>query len=308
MRASITRRVIASCTCGVYGRRMTVGPLIREWRSRRRLSQLELSSQLGVSARHLSFVETGRGRASRTLVLRLAEHLDLPFRARDELLLAAGFAPAFGRREFDDAAMEPVRRAISTLLAAHEPNPAITVDEHWNVVFANRGCGVLLEGVDPDLLADAPNVMRLTLHPRGLAPRIANLGEVRASLLGKVRRAAMLSGEERLEDLHAELASYSDGPDSDDGPPADDRVLLPIRVRTGDDTELNLLSTVTTFGTPLDTTVAGLSMESFLPADEPSAAYLRARFADSDSQVDRLVEAYPALADYVAKPETRNPR
>lgn len=279
---------------------MTVGPLIREWRSRRRLSQLELSSQLGVSTRHLSFVETGRGKASRALLLRLAEHLDLPLRARDELLLAGGFAPAFGNRKLDDAAMEPVRMAIATLLAAHEPNPAIAVDDTWNVVAANRGCALLLGHVEPQLFDAAPNVMRLSLHPRGLAPHIENLTEVRSSLLRKVRRAALLSGDPRLDALYDELLSYADGSVDGTGPPADDRVLLPVRLRTHDGAVLNLLGTVTTFGTPLDTTVAGLSTETFLPADEPSAAYLATWFDGIDERIEQLTTGHPHLAAYVA--------
>lgn len=278
---------------------MTVGPLIREWRSRRRLSQLELSAQLGVSARHISFVETGRAGASRALLLRLAEHLDVPLRARNELLLAAGYAPAFGEHRLGDGAMEPVRRAIDTVLTAHEPHPALAVDECWNLIAANRGSALLLDDVAPELLTSPPNVMRLALHPDGLAPRVSNLPELRTSLLRKVERQATLSGDPRLVELHAELVSY--GGEPGDAPSAtDDRVFLPMRLHAAGGVELRLVSTVTTFGTPLDTTVAGLSMESFFPADAETAEFLRQGFESGTAPLDRLAARHPHLVEYLA--------
>lgn len=278
---------------------MTVGPLIREWRSRRRLSQLELSARLGVSTRHISFVETGRCGASRALLLQLAEHLDMPLRARNELLLAAGYAPAFGEHRLADGAMEPVRRAIETVLTAHEPHPAIAVDECWNLVAANSGSALLLEDVAPELLTLPPNIMRLALHPGGLAPRVSNLPELRTSLLRKVDRQATLSGDPRLSELYTELASYG-GKSRDGAQPADDRVFLPIRLRMAGGVELRLVSTVTTFGTPLDTTVAGLSMESFLPADESTAAFLRQDAEAGAARLERIAAEHPHLVQYLA--------
>lgn len=278
---------------------MTVGPLIREWRSRRRLSQLELSAQLGVSARHISFVETGRSGASRSLLLQFAEHLDVPLRARNELLLAAGYAPAFGQHRLDDGAMEPVRRAIDTVLTAHEPHPALAVDECWNVVAANLGTALLLEDVAPELLTAPPNVLRLTLHPDGLAPRVNNLPELRTSLLRKVERQATLSGDPRLSELYDELASYGDA-SADTAHISDDRVFLPVRLRMSGGVELRLITTVTTFGTPLDTTVAGLSMESFFPADAETAEFLRRDAENGGDRLERLAARHPHLVQYLA--------
>ncbi|MFD6792053.1 MULTISPECIES: helix-turn-helix domain-containing protein [Prauserella salsuginis group] len=302
---------------------MTVGPLLREWRTRRRLSQLELSTQLGVSARHISFVETGRSGASRGLLLQFAEHLDVPLRARNELLLAAGYAPAFGEHRLGDGAMEPVRRAIDTVLTAHEPHPALSVDDCWNIVAANSGSTLLLEDVAPELLTAPLNVLRLTLHPNGLAPRLSNLPQLRTSLLHKVDRQATLSGDPRLAELYTELVSYGEPPhagernggdsngetayggDAHNGrssggaPATDDRVFLPVRLRVAD-LELQLISTVTTFGTPLDTTVAGLSMESFFPADATTAEFLRRHSDTGATRLERLATEHPHLVQYLA--------
>src|SRR3954462_13326754 len=192
-----------------------IGPLLRDWRSRRRLSQMELALDADVSARHLSFVETGRSKPSRGLVLQLADHLDVPLRERNALLLAAGFAPSYAERPLGDEAMAPVRDALDRLLKGHEPFPAVAVDRQWELVAANApALALLTDGVAPELLEPPANTLRLSLHPDGLAPRIANLAEYSAHLLTRLRREAVLSGDPALAALHAELAAY---PGVDDG-------------------------------------------------------------------------------------------
>src|SRR6185437_1566816 len=192
-----------------------VGPLLRDWRQRRRMSQMELALEAGVSTRHLSFVETGRSRPSAEMVLHLAERLDVPLRERNELLLAAGFAPQYSARDFDDPALREVRDAVSRVLAAHEPYPAIAVDRYWNLIASNEALGPILEGVAPELLLPPVNTIRLALHPDGVAPRILNLGEYRADLVERLERAARLTGDAELAALHEEMLGYP-GPE----PPA----------------------------------------------------------------------------------------
>ena len=255
--------------------RSTIGTMLREWRQRRRLSQLDLALAADVSARHLSFVETGRARPSAEMVVRLAEHLDVPLRDRNGMLLAAGFAPAYGQRDLDAPDMAPVRAALEQVLAGHEPFPALVVDRHWGLVAANRAVALLTAGVAPELLEEPVNVLRLALHPAGLAPRIANLGEWRAHLLDRLGRQAVVSGDPALAALHDELTAY---PGAAPGPAHDlvaGAVATPLRLRY-DAGELAFISTVTTFGTALDVTLAELAIEAFLPADAATAAVLRA--------------------------------
>jgi transcriptional regulator with XRE-family HTH domain len=265
-----------------YDRRMSVaahrppvGAMLREWRQRRRLSQFELALEAGVSARHVSFVETGRSRPSAEMVLHLAERLEVPLRDRNHLLLAAGYAPAFAQRELDAPEMGPVREAIEQVLRGHEPYPALVVDRHWGLVSANRPLGGLLGGVVAHLLEPPVNVLRLSLHPEGLAPRILNLPEWRGHLLERLARDAVGGGDPALAALHDELAAYpSHGPAATVDPAFGD-IAVPLRLRQGDD-QLAFISTKTTFGTALDVTVAELSIESFFPADDATARALRA--------------------------------
>lgn len=252
--------------------RPAVGDLLRGWRQRRRLSQLDLSNESGVSARHLSFLETGRARPSREMVLHLAEQLEVPLRARNDLLVAAGFAPEYGQRRIDDPDMAAVRAALELVLAAYEPFPAVVVDRGWHLVAANRGVPLLTDGADPALLEPPLNVLRLSLHPRGMAPRIRNLAQWRTHVLHRLAREARLSGDPGLAALHAELSALPGGRD----PHAPDGIAVPLRIRAGDD-ELSFLSTVTTFGTAVDVTAAEVSIEAFLPADERTAAAVRGR-------------------------------
>jgi transcriptional regulator with XRE-family HTH domain len=252
-----------------------VGQLLRGWRERRRLSQMDLALEADISTRHLSFVETGRSAPSRDMVLRLAEHLDLPLRERNRLLLAAGFAPVYSESELDAPELAEVRAAVRQVLAGHEPYPAAAVDRHWNIVDANAGIAELTEGVAAHLLEPPPNAMRLALHPEGLAPRIVNLGEWRAHLLARLRRQATVTGDPALARLLNEVRGYPcDDPEPDVELPGAGEVFVPLRVRHGD-RELAFFSTVTTFGTPLDVTVSELAIESFFPADAVTADALR---------------------------------
>src|SRR5215216_351905 len=195
-----------------------VGPLLRDWRHRRRLSQLDLAVEAGVSTRHLSFIETGRARPSADMVLHLAERLEVPLRERNALLLAAGHAPVFGQHELDSPELEPVRAALDGVLAAHEPFPALAVDRHWGMVASNRAVAPLIAGADPALLAPPVNVLRLSLHPDGLAPRIVNLSEWRGHLLGRLAREVAATGDPALAALHDELAALP-GPLPKPAPP-----------------------------------------------------------------------------------------
>lgn len=255
--------------------RVPVGLLLREWRQRRRLSQLELGLAAGVSARHLSFVETGRSRPSREMVLHLCEHLDVPLRQRNRMLLAAGYAPVFGERPLDHGEMGPLRDTLARLLAAYEPYPALVVDLQWNLVLANRGVGLLTGLVAPALLEPPVNVLRVSLHPDGLAPRIVNLRQWRGHILERLGRQVVLTGDPGLAALRQELAGYpvAAGPDDVD-PGLDAFVALPVRIRT-DDAELAFLTTVTTFGTAVDATASELVVEAFFPADAATARALR---------------------------------
>jgi transcriptional regulator with XRE-family HTH domain len=254
--------------------RPPVGVLLRDWRKRRRLSQFELALEAGVSSRHLSFVETGRSRPSAEMVLHLAEKLGVPLRDRNHLLLAAGFAPAYAQRELDAPELGPVREAIEQVLRGHEPYPALVVDRHWGLVAANGALTRLVEGVAEHLLEPPVNALRLSLHPEGMAPRIRNLREWRTHLLDRLSRDAMESGDPALAALLEELGSYPDGEPGPGVDPAFADIAVPLRLRL-DDVELAFLSTRTTFGTALDVTVSELSIESFFPADEPTAAAMR---------------------------------
>jgi transcriptional regulator with XRE-family HTH domain len=254
-----------------------VGELLRQWRERRRLSQLALALQADVSTRHLSFVETGRALPSREMILHLAEQLDLPLRERNHLLLAAGYAPVYAETALDSPPMAPVRVAIRQVLTGHEPYPAVVVDRGWTIVDANASIALFTAGVRPELLAPPANALRMSLHPDGMAPRIVNLDEWRAHLLGRLRRQVALTADPGLAALYDELRAYPcDQPEPESELPGPGDLVVPLRVRHGD-RELAFFSTVATFGTPLDVTVAELAIESFFPADAATAAILRAQ-------------------------------
>jgi transcriptional regulator with XRE-family HTH domain len=256
-----------------------VGELLREWRERRRLSQLELSIQADISTRHLSFVETGRSRPSSEMILRLTDQLDLPLRERNQLLLAGGYAPVYGEAPLDSAPMTAVRSAVRQVLTGHEPYPAVAVDRGWNLVDANASVALFTDGMPAELLGPPANVLRMSLHPDGLAPRIANLGEWRAHLLGRLRRQVAITADPELASLHGELRRYPcDQPEPEIELPGPGDVVVPLRVRHGDG-QLTFFSTMTVFGTPVDVTVSELAIESFFPADPDTSAFLRARMS-----------------------------
>src|SRR5579885_1549847 len=247
-----------------------VGELLRGWRQRRRLSQLDLAVEAEVSTRHLSFVETGRARPSRELVLHLAEQLDVPLRERNALLLAAGYAPLYRESALDTEKLAPVRAAIEQLLSGHEPFPALVVDRHWTIVSANRPTQAILNSaVAPALLAPPVNALRAD----GLAPRIVNLAEYRAHLLARLHRQVLLTGDETLAALEAELRGYPGGdePAAQADPAA---LFVPLVLRASASERLTFFSTVATFGTALDITPSELAIESFFPADDMTAAAL----------------------------------
>jgi transcriptional regulator with XRE-family HTH domain len=255
-----------------------VGELLRDWRQRRRLSQLDLALDVSVSARHLSFVETGRARPSRELLLDLAEQLALPLRDRNVLLLVGGYAPAYRETPLDAEAMAPVREALAQILGGHEPYPAVMVDRGWRLVAANGAVGrVLTAGVAPELLAPPANALRITLHPDGMAPRIANFGAYSAHLMERLERVAARTGDPSLRELYAELAGYPGVVTGSGGPPDPAaQLFVPLRLRLPDrEGELTFFSTIAIFGTALDITLEELAIESFFPADAPTAAFLR---------------------------------
>jgi transcriptional regulator with XRE-family HTH domain len=254
-----------------------IGGLLRDWRQRRRMSQLDLALEAEVSTRHLSFVESGRAQPSREMVLHLAERLDVPLRERNLLLVAAGFAPVFRERALQDPGLAAARRAIDLVLEGHEPYPALAIDRHWTMVAANPAAMRLVTGADPSLLQPPVNVLRLSLHASGLSPRIANLSEWRAHLMERLRRQIELSADPVLAKLLDELRAYP-GADrgQSTGAPSSDLagVVVPLQIVTGAGT-LCLFSTTTVFGTPLDITLSELALECFYPADAPTAELLR---------------------------------
>ncbi|UGB38733.1 helix-turn-helix domain-containing protein [Frateuria soli] len=251
-----------------------IGDLLREWRRHRRLSQLDLATGAEISTRHLSFVESGRANPSRDMILHLAEYLDVPLRERNALLVAAGFAPAFRERALDDPALATARATIDLLLKGLEPYPALAVDRYWQLVASNQATLRLLGGVAPELLEPPVNVLRLSLHPAGLAPRIRNLGQWRAHLLHRLRQQIDASHDPQLIALLRELQALpvpAGTPEADSG----SSIAVPLQLEV-DGEVLSMLSTTTVFGTPVDITLAELALEAFVPADAATVERLRA--------------------------------
>ncbi|OEU88253.1 XRE family transcriptional regulator [Streptomyces abyssalis] len=257
-----------------------VGALLRDWRRRRRFSQLDLALLAETSARHLSCVETGRARPSRTMLLRLSTALEIPLRERNTLLLAADYAPAYRESSLDDQYMASVRSALDAMLAAHEPYPAVVVDRCWNVLTGNDAMSLFMDGIPSHLLEPAPNVFRLALHPDGLAPHMVNIGEVRSLFLERLLRQVNATGDPELRALHEEVCRYPapageeavaepDVPASQPGP-----IQVPLRIRTPHG-ELSMFTTMATFGAPADVTLSELAIELFYPLDEFTTKTLR---------------------------------
>ena len=255
----------------------SVGQLLREWRERRRLSQLELALDAGVSSRHLSFIETGRSRPGREVLLRVVEQLQVPLRERNQLLLAAGHAPAFPERALSDPGLAPVRDALDRIITAHEPYPALVIDRGWNVVVANSAMGMLADWVDPDLLDPPINALEVGFHPRGLAPWVLNLGEVRAYFLERIERQIAFTADPDLVALREMVAGSSALEPV--RLPADEAVareiLTPLRLRAPSGDELSFLGTVATFGFAGEVTTSELSIELLFSADQATAEFFQ---------------------------------
>src|SRR4051794_3517549 len=252
-----------------------VGRLLRQWRERRRLSQLELSLSAEVSTRHLSFIETGRSKPTSEMIMRLTEHLDVPLRERNALLLAGGYAPAYPEHDLTAPALSSVLDAMRALLDGHEPYPAVVVDAEWNLVDVNSAVALLTEGAAPHLLEPPVNALRLTLHPEGMAPRIRNHAQWRGHILERLERQASATADPALFELKEELEQYPH-PEGDVHPESRSSVVVPLRYEYRG-TEVSFLSTTTVFGTPGDVTVSELAIESFFPADAATADFLRSR-------------------------------
>jgi transcriptional regulator with XRE-family HTH domain len=248
-----------------------VGDLLRQWRQRRRLSQLDCAVAADISTRHLSFLETGRSLPSREMLLHLADLLEVPLRERNTLLMAAGFAPVFREHALSDPALQAARAAVERVLQGHEPFPALAVDRHWSLLAANSAVPRMLQVADPALLQPPINVLRVSLHPRGLAPHIVNLGAWREHLFIRLRRQIEVSGDATLAALLEELKGY---PGPTYSPTEAERLqssfIVPIQLAVGDSV-LSFISTTTVFGTPLDVTLSELAIEAFLPADAETA-------------------------------------
>jgi transcriptional regulator with XRE-family HTH domain len=266
----------------------SIGPLLREWRERRRLTQLELALDAGISTRHLSFVETGRSRPGREMLVRILEQLEVPFREQNRLLLASGHAPAFPERSLEDPELLPVRAAVDQILTRHEPYPAVVVDRAWNLVAANSAMRDLTEEVviDPALLGPPVNIMRLGFHPRGLAPLIVNLGQWRAHFCQRLERQLAVTGDPDLAALLEEVAGYPiHGDEPDSAPDPDAREMLgPVRFRAPGGGELSFFGMFATFDTPFEVTTSELAMELLFPADQATAEALADRVRTKDAR------------------------
>lgn len=252
------------------------GEHLRHWRQHRRLSQLDLAQEAEISTRHLSFVETGRSVPSREMVLRLSERLDIPLRERNALLVAAGYAPMYRERPLSDPALGPARQAVELILKSHEPFPALALDRHWNLLAANAALPHLLDGADPSLLTPPINVLRLSLHPKGLAPKIANLAQWRDHLFERLRQQVATTADPVLADLLEELHGYPMPPGAGDLHLDGEHlgVVMPFQYRTAHGV-LSFISTTTVFGTPVDVTLQELMLETFFPADAFTGEVLR---------------------------------
>jgi transcriptional regulator with XRE-family HTH domain len=272
-----------------------VGDLLREWRQRRRLSQLALACEAEISTRHLSFLETGRSQPSREMILHLSEELSVPMRDRNILLVAAGFAPIFPERALEDPALQSVRKAIDLVLESQKPFPAFAIDRHWNLMASNGALPEIYEGVSPSLLQAPINALRLTLHPEGLAPHIVNLSEWRAHSLSRLRHQIEITADPVLINLQREVSSYPASPAKPTADPAAiNSVAIPFQLRTS----LGLLSfftTTTLFGSPLDVTLSELALECFYPADAETAEIIR------NASTTKKQETHPRLTSKSSK-------
>lgn len=270
----------------------SVGDVLREWRQRRHLSQLDLANEAEISARHLSFVETGRSKPSRDMLVHLADHLRVPLRDRNDLLLAGGYAPVYPERSLDALSMAVARQAVDVMLTGHEPYPALAIDRHWNLISANRALGLLLTGVAPGLLEPPVNVMRLSLHPNGLASRIVNITEWREHLIGRLRFEIDVGGDPLLIDLAKEVGAYPVSNHATTATPnatglsAMAGLVVPFQLRT-EASILSFFSATTVFGTATEVTLSELAIESFFPVDRATADTMHHLMANDGNQGTR---------------------
>jgi transcriptional regulator with XRE-family HTH domain len=291
--ASITSEVMEGARRLGYRRPMQatlphhdVGSLIRQWRQRRRLSQLDLACEADISTRHLSYVENGRASPSREMLMHLAERLDVPLRERNQLLTAGGYAPIYHERPLADPGLSAARQAVDLILRGHEPYPAMAVDRHWNMLAHNRVVPLLLAGVNPQMLQPPVNVLRLSMHPDGLAPRIVNYAQWREHLFARLRQQIAASGDAGLVDLFNELQALPPPPNAGHAPPADNApVAIPFQFQTPQGV-MSFISTITVFGTPVDITLSELALETFFPADARTAELLR-RLGDGQAPAEQ---------------------
>jgi transcriptional regulator with XRE-family HTH domain len=268
-----------------------VGTLIRDWRQLRRLSQLDLALEAEISQKHLSFIESGRSQPSRDMVLLLAETLGVPLRERNGLLLAAGYAPVYLERALEDPALRAAKTAIDLVLRGHEPYPALAVDRHWTLLAANTAVAPLIGlAAEAELLRPPVNVLRLSLHPGGLAPHIVNLAEWRSHIVARLRQQIRATADPILAELLSELLAYpapavparrSHAPE----PEGEPGIVVPLQLRLGDRL-LAFISTTTVFGTPVDITLSELALETFFPANAETAEALRAMAAVAAETVE----------------------
>ena len=247
-----------------------VGAHLKDWRRRRRMSQLDLAAEAEISTRHLSFIETGRSRPSRDMLVRLALRLEMPLRDRNRLLMAAGFAPLYAEEPEAAPSLGPAMQAIERLLAAHFPNPALAVDRHWTLLAANDAVAPLIAGADPKLLEPPVNVLRLSLHPNGLAPRIRNLGEWRMHLLERLKAQFVATADPLLDDLHAELSAYPSRATPGRVPQTYAGLAVPLHIEDREGRLNSFISTTTVFGAPLNVTLSEVAIESFLHIEAAS--------------------------------------
>jgi transcriptional regulator with XRE-family HTH domain len=264
------------------------GVHLRRWRERRRMTQTDLAVAAESSTRHLSCLETGKAQPSREMVIRLSDYLDIPLRDRNTLLLAAGYAPAFGERALDG--LEAAKSAIECVLRAHAPLPAFAVDRHWNVVLSNAALPQLYEGCSEAFLRKPVNAIRLMLHPEGMGPGIVNFAAWRAYMVSVLRQQLDARGDPVIRQLLAEVSGYpipaaSEEPRGFEGA---DRLVTPLKVSTRFGIA-SFLNTVTVFGTPNDVTLAELALEMLFPADQATTAIVQRMVQESELAAARTL-------------------
>ena len=265
-----------------------VGGLLRKWRERRHLSQLDLAYETEISQKHLSFVELGRSQPSREMILRLSEQLEIPLRERNMLLNAAGFAAIYPERSLNDESLTAARRAVDAILKALEPNPSFAVDRYWTMVAANKAAKIFTEKVDSSLLQPPINMLRICLHPKGFTPQVINYPQWRKNVLDYLYKQVQTTADQLLINLYEELKNYPKPPFTKYNSQIREidysGFAIPMQIMTKDG-ELSFISTVTVFGTPIDVTVSELAIETFFPANDQTAEILKGNYKNPGAGV-----------------------